>query len=242
MVAALVLLGLKWWRPSKITRAPETRRELDEKKHPRRSEPPGAGALPPWRRLRPYLQRRPEGYRPDHAGTDRHRPGRVRPRPEQHHLPDRAHPRRRPAPQSVLPAPHRYLGDMLALGKSAMRSEMPQFYRCDPKQTEPTINALLRRPARRAQLQRPGRRRARAGASLPAVPGRHRVKKVGKLSDLPAREKAGPREATQGPDRDHRIRAVPGHHRGGPGSRHRHHGRLEARSAHLSARRSASRA
>ena len=32
---------------------------------------------------------------------------------------------------------------MLALGKSN-GSEMPQFYRCDPKQTEPTINALLR--------------------------------------------------------------------------------------------------
>ncbi|MBN0009614.1 inorganic phosphate transporter, partial [Pseudomonas aeruginosa] len=35
------------------------------------------------------------------------------------------------------------LGDMLALGKSN-GSEMPQFYRCDPKQTEQTINALLR--------------------------------------------------------------------------------------------------
>ncbi|WP_139144387.1 inorganic phosphate transporter, partial [Pseudomonas aeruginosa] len=35
MVAALVLLGLKWWRPlSKMHKTPETRRELDEKKHP----------------------------------------------------------------------------------------------------------------------------------------------------------------------------------------------------------------
>lgn len=193
-------------------------------------EPPGAGAFRHGGKLRPWLQRRPEGYRPDHAGTDRHRPGQVRPRPEQHHLPDRAHPRRRPAPQSVLPAPHRYPRRHAGPGQEQwqrdaavlpLRSETD---RADHQRAAP-------RPARRAQLQRPGRRRARAGASLPAVPGRHREE--GRQAVRPAGAGEGrPREATQGPDRDHRIRAVLGHHRGGPGSRHRHHGRLEARSAH----------
>lgn len=80
------------------------------------------------------------------------------------------------------------LGDMLALGKSN-GSEMPQFYRCDPKQTEPTINALLRD--------------LRGVPSYNDLDADERVqvrryllclddtaKKVGKLSDLPAREKA----------------------------------------------------
>ncbi len=147
MVAALVLLGLKWWRPlSKMHKTPETRRELDEKKHPfvldlnsttYQIERTRDAAL----HLSQFYQR--------HTDT---------------------------------------LGDMLALGKSN-GSEMPQFYRCDPKQTEPTINALLRD--------------LRGVPSYNDLDADERVqvrryllclddtaKKVGKLSDLPAREKA----------------------------------------------------
>ncbi|PRW95798.1 anion permease, partial [Pseudomonas fragi] len=35
LVAALVLIGLKWWRPlSKMHKTPDQRRKLDDKKHP----------------------------------------------------------------------------------------------------------------------------------------------------------------------------------------------------------------
>ncbi|WP_434702057.1 inorganic phosphate transporter [Pseudomonas aeruginosa] len=143
MVAALVLLGLKWWRPlSKMHKTPETRRELDEKKHP-----------PFWNRLVLVLSAMAVSF--VHGSNDGQKGiGLI----------------------------------MLALGKSN-GSEMPQFYRCDPKQTEPTINALLRD--------------LRGVPSYNDLDADERVqvrryllclddtaKKVGKLSDLPAREKA----------------------------------------------------
>lgn len=231
MVAALVLLGLKWWRPlSKMHKTPETRRELDEKKHP-----------PFWNRLVLVLSAMAVSF--VHGSNDGQKGiglimlvliGIV---PAKFVLDLNSTTyqieRTRDAALHLSQFYQRHtdtLGDMLALGKSN-GSEMPQFYRCDPKQTEPTINALLRD--------------LRGVPSYNDLDADERVqvrryllclddtaKKVGKLSDLPAREKADLGEATQGPDRDHRIRAVLGHHRGGPGSRHRHHGRLEARSAH----------
>ena len=61
-------------------------------------EPPGAGAVGDGRELRARLERWPEGHWPDHAGADRHRARQFRAGHQQHHLPDRAHPRRRHAP------------------------------------------------------------------------------------------------------------------------------------------------
>ncbi|MCF3990188.1 inorganic phosphate transporter, partial [Pseudomonas aeruginosa] len=144
MVAALVLLGLKWWRPlSKMHKTPETRRELDEKKHP-----------PFWNRLVLVLSAMAVSF--VHGSNDGQKGiglimlvliGIV---PAKFVLDLNSTTyqieRTRDAALHLSQFYQRHtdtLGDMLALGKSN-GSEMPQFYRCDPKQTEPTINALLR--------------------------------------------------------------------------------------------------
>ena len=189
MVAALVLLGLKWWRPlSKMHKTPETRRELDEKKHP-----------PFWNRLVLVLSAMAVSF--VHGSNDGQKGiglimlvliGIV---PAKFVLDLNSTTyqieRTRDAALHLSQFYQRHtdtLGDMLALGKSN-GSEMPQFYRCDPKQTEPTINALLRD--------------LRGVPSYNDLDADERVqvrryllclddtaKKVGKLSDLPAREKA----------------------------------------------------
>src|SRR5689334_19237870 len=86
--------------------APQDRRQ----ETPAVLEPSGTGDFGHGGQLRARLERWPERYRPDHAGADRYRPGAVRTRPGQHHLPDRTDARCDPAPEPVLQAQCRYAG------------------------------------------------------------------------------------------------------------------------------------
>ncbi|VTL97618.1 phosphate transporter [Pseudomonas aeruginosa] len=189
LVAALVLLGLKWWRPlSKMHKTPETRRELDEKKHP-----------PFWNRLVLVLSAMAVSF--VHGSNDGQKGiglimlvliGIV---PAKFVLDLNSTTyqieRTRDAALHLSQFYQRHtdtLGEMLALGKSNA-SEMPQFYRCDPKQTEPTINALLR-DLRGVPSYNDLSADERVQVRRYLLCLDDTAKKVGKLSDLPAREKA----------------------------------------------------
>ena len=189
MVAALVLLGLKWWRPlSKMHKTPETRRELDEKKHP-----------PFWNRLVLVLSAMAVSF--VHGSNDGQKgiglimlvligivPAKFvldlnsttyqieRTRDAAIHL------------QQFYNRHSDTLGEMLALGK-ASEADLPDLYRCEPKQTEATLKGLLSdlhgvssytdlNDDERVQVRR----------YLLCLDDT--AKKVGKLSELPSREKA----------------------------------------------------
>ncbi|MBT8766126.1 inorganic phosphate transporter [Metapseudomonas boanensis] len=189
LVAALVLLSLKWMYPlSKMHKTPETRKELDEKKHP-----------PFWNRLVLVLSAMAVSF--VHGSNDGQKGiglimlvliGIV---PAKFVLDLNSTTyqieRTRDAATHLSQFYERHtdtLGEMLALGKSN-GSEMPKLYRCDPKQTEQTIAALLRElngVASYKDLSEESRVEVRR--YLLCLDDT--AKKVGKLSDLPAREKA----------------------------------------------------
>ncbi len=230
LVAGALLIGLKWLYPlSKMHKTPETRRDVDEKKHP-----------PFWNRLVLVISAMTVSF--VHGSNDGQKgiglimlvligivPAKFvldlnsttyqieRTRDAAIHL------------QQFYNRHSDTLGEMLALGK-ASEADLPDLYRCEPKQTEATLKGLLSdlhgvssytdlNDDERVQVRR----------YLLCLDDT--AKKVGKLSELPSRE-GGPGEAAQGPDQHHRVRTFLGDHRRGPGPGHRHHGRLEARGAH----------
>ncbi|MFK3792448.1 MULTISPECIES: inorganic phosphate transporter [Pseudomonas] len=189
IIAALVLIGLKWWRPiSKMHKTPEQRRKVDDKKHP-----------PFWNRLVLVISAMAVSF--VHGSNDGQKgiglimlvligivPAQFvldlnsttyqieRTRDATLHL------------NQFYQRNHESLGEFLALGKS-VKDDLPGKFRCNPQQTEPTISALL--------------------SSLKGVSDYHSLspedrievrryllclddtaKKVGKLPGLAAREKA----------------------------------------------------
>ncbi|MDF3932655.1 inorganic phosphate transporter [Pseudomonas citronellolis] len=189
IIAALVLIGLKKLYPlSKMHKTPETRREVDEKKHP-----------PFWNRLVLVLSAMTVSF--VHGSNDGQKGiglimlvliGIV---PAKFVLDLNSTTyqieRTRDAAVHLGQFYQRHtdvLGEMLALGK-ADTGEMPELYRCEPKQTEATLKGLLSdiqsvssytelSPDSRVQVRR----------YLLCLDDT--AKKVGKLDTLPAREKA----------------------------------------------------
>ncbi|XEG73872.1 inorganic phosphate transporter [Pseudomonas sp. abacavir_1] len=188
-VAALVLIGLKWMYPlSKMHKTPETRREVDEKKHP-----------PFWNRLVLVLSAMTVSF--VHGSNDGQKgiglimlvligivPAKFvldlnsttyqieRTRDAAIHL------------NQFYQRHTDVLGDMLALGKGA-DGEMPELYRCEPKQTESTLKGLLsdiKGISSYTELSADSRVQVRR--YLLCLDDT--AKKVGKLDSLPAREKA----------------------------------------------------
>ncbi|MED5612097.1 MULTISPECIES: inorganic phosphate transporter [Pseudomonas] len=188
-VAALVLIGLKWMYPlSKMHKTPETRREVDEKKHP-----------PFWNRLVLVLSAMTVSF--VHGSNDGQKgiglimlvligivPAKFvldlnsttyqieRTRDAAIHL------------NQFYQRHTDVLGDMLALGKGA-DGEMPELYRCEPKQTESTLKGLLsdiKGISSYNELSADSRVQVRR--YLLCLDDT--AKKVGKLDSLPAREKA----------------------------------------------------
>ncbi|MFV3307437.1 inorganic phosphate transporter [Pseudomonas sp. NY15181] len=189
LVAAGLLIGLKWMYPlSKMHKTPETRRDVDEKKHP-----------PFWNRLVLVISAMTVSF--VHGSNDGQKgiglimlvligivPAQFvldlnsttyqieRTRDAATHL------------QQFYQRHSETLGEMLALGK-ANDAEMPDLYRCDPKQTEATLNGLLgdlRGVSSYTELSNDARVQVRR--YLLCLDDT--AKKVGKLSELPAREKA----------------------------------------------------
>ena len=143
MVAALVLVGLKWWRPlSKMHKTPDQRRKLDDKKHP-----------PFWNRLVLVISAMAVSF--VHGSNDGQKgiglimlvligivPAQFvldlgsttyqieRTRDATVHL------------SQFYQRNNATLGEFLALGKS-VKDDLPGKFRCNPQQTEPTINALM---------------------------------------------------------------------------------------------------
>ncbi|MCU1732024.1 MULTISPECIES: inorganic phosphate transporter [unclassified Pseudomonas] len=189
VVAALVLLGLKWWRPlSKMHKTPEQRRMLDDKKHP-----------PFWNRL--VLIMSAMGVSFVHGSNDGQKgiglimlvligivPAQFvldlnsttyqieRTRDATLHL------------SQFYERNHETLGEFLALGKAA-KGDLPEQFSCNPHQTEPTIAAL--------QQSLAGVTDYRALSAEQRVEVRRYLlclddtaKKVGKLPVLQPREKA----------------------------------------------------
>ena len=187
-VAALVLIGLKWWRPlSKMHKTPEQRRKLDDKKHP-----------PFWNRL--VLVISAMGVSFVHGSNDGQKgiglimlvligivPAKFvldlnsttyqieRTRDATLHM------------SQFYQRNAATLGEFLALGK-AKSTDLPEQFSCNPQQTEPTIAAL------QSSLQ--------GVTDYHALDAEKRVevrryllclddtaKKVGKLPGLEAREK-----------------------------------------------------
>ncbi|MFV2945437.1 inorganic phosphate transporter [Pseudomonas japonica] len=189
LVAALVLLGLKWWRPlSKMHKTPEQRRMLDDKKHP-----------PFWNRL--VLIMSAMGVSFVHGSNDGQKGiglimlvliGIV---PQQFVLDLNSTTyqieRTRDATlhlSQFYERNHETLGEFLALGKAA-KGDLPEQFSCKPEQTEPTIAAL--------QQSLAGVVDYRALSPETRVEVRRYLlclddtaKKVGKLPGLQAREKA----------------------------------------------------
>ncbi|PWU31594.1 anion permease [Pseudomonas sp. RW407] len=188
-VAALVLIGLKWMYPlSKMHKTPETRREVDEKKHP-----------PFWNRLVLVLSAMTVSF--VHGSNDGQKGiglimlvliGIV---PAKFVLDLNSTTyqieRTRDAAIHLSQFYQRHtdvLGDMLALGKGA-DGEMPELYRCEPKQTESTLKGLLsdiKGISSYNELSADSRVQVRR--YLLCLDDT--AKKVGKLDSLPAREKA----------------------------------------------------
>ncbi|MFV3330492.1 inorganic phosphate transporter [Pseudomonas sp. NY15437] len=189
LVAGALLIGLKWLYPlSKMHKTPETRRDVDEKKHP-----------PFWNRLVLVISAMTVSF--VHGSNDGQKgiglimlvligivPAKFvldlnsttyqieRTRDAAVHL------------QQFYNRHSDTLGDMLALGK-ASEADLPDLYRCEPKQTEATLKGLLKdlhgvssytdlNDDERVQVRR----------YLLCLDDT--AKKVGKLSDLPSREKA----------------------------------------------------
>jgi low-affinity inorganic phosphate transporter len=141
-VAALVLIGLKWWRPlSKMHKTPEQRRKLDDKKHP-----------PFWNRLVLVISAMAVSF--VHGSNDGQKGiglimlvliGIV---PAQFVLDLNSTTyqieRTRDATLHLSQFYQRNsetLGEFLALGK-AKAGDLPEQFSCNPQQTEPTITAL----------------------------------------------------------------------------------------------------
>ncbi|AGI23057.1 inorganic phosphate transporter [Pseudomonas sp. MT3] len=189
LVAAALLIGLKWMYPlSKMHKTPETRRDVDEKKHP-----------PFWNRLVLVISAMTVSF--VHGSNDGQKgiglimlvligivPAQFvldlnsttyqieRTRDSATHL------------QQFYQRHSETLGEMLALGKTS-GSDMPDLYRCDPKQTEATLNGLLgdlRGISSYADLSSDARVQVRR--YLLCLDDT--AKKVGKLAELPSREKA----------------------------------------------------
>jgi len=189
IVAGALLIGLKWLYPlSKMHKTPETRRDVDEKKHP-----------PFWNRLVLVISAMTVSF--VHGSNDGQKgiglimlvligivPAKFvldlnsttyqieRTRDAAVHL------------QQFYNRHSDTLGEMLALGK-ASEADLPDLYRCEPKQTEATLKGLLSdlhgvssytdlNDDERVQVRR----------YLLCLDDT--AKKVGKLSDLPSREKA----------------------------------------------------
>ena len=189
LVAAALLLGLKWMYPlSKMHKTPETRRDVDEKKHP-----------PFWNRLVLVVSAMTVSF--VHGSNDGQKGiglimlvliGIV---PAQFVLDLNSTTyqieRTRDAATHLQQFYQRHsdtLGEMLALGK-ANEADMPDLYRCEPKQTEATLNGLLtdlRGVSSYTDLSNDARVQVRR--YLLCLDDT--AKKVGKLSELPAREKA----------------------------------------------------
>ncbi|MBD9574427.1 inorganic phosphate transporter [Pseudomonas sp. BGr12] len=189
IVAGALLIGLKWLYPlSKMHKTPETRRDVDEKKHP-----------PFWNRLVLVISAMTVSF--VHGSNDGQKgiglimlvligivPAKFvldlnsttyqieRTRDAAIHL------------QQFYNRHSDTLGEMLALGKAG-EVDMPDLYRCEPKQTEATLKGLLSdlhgvssyndlNDDERVQVRR----------YLLCLDDT--AKKVGKLSELPSREKA----------------------------------------------------
>ncbi|MDH1007623.1 inorganic phosphate transporter [Pseudomonas nicosulfuronedens] len=189
IVAGALLIGLKWLYPlSKMHKTPETRRDVDEKKHP-----------PFWNRLVLVISAMTVSF--VHGSNDGQKgiglimlvligivPAKFvldlnsttyqieRTRDAAIHL------------QQFYNRHSDTLGEMLALGKAG-EADMPDLYRCEPKQTEATLKGLLGdlhgvssyndlNDDERVQVRR----------YLLCLDDT--AKKVGKLSELPSREKA----------------------------------------------------
>ena len=188
-VAALVLIGLKWWRPlSKMHKTPDQRRKLDDKKHP-----------PFWNRM--VLVVSAMGVSFVHGSNDGQKgiglimlvligivPAKFvldlnsttyqieRTRDATLHM------------SQFYQRNAATLGEFLALGK-AKASDLPEQFSCNPQQTEPTIAAL------QASLQGvtdyhslSAEKRVEVRRYLLCLDDT--AKKVGKLPGLEAREKA----------------------------------------------------
>ncbi|MEB0075551.1 inorganic phosphate transporter [Pseudomonas sp. CCI3.2] len=143
VVSALLLLGLKWWRPlSKMHKTPDQRRKLDDKKHP-----------PFWNRLVLVVSAMTVSF--VHGSNDGQKGiglimlvliGIV---PAQFVLDLSSTTyqieRTRDATLHLSQFYQRNsatLGEFLALGKSK-EGDLPERSSCKPEQSEPTINALL---------------------------------------------------------------------------------------------------
>jgi low-affinity inorganic phosphate transporter len=142
-IAALVLLGLKWWRPlSNMHKTPDQRKKTDDKKHP-----------PFWNRLVLVVSAMAVSF--VHGSNDGQKgiglimlvligivPAQFvldlssttyqieRTRDATLHL------------SQFYQRNSETLGEYLALGK-ATQGDLPNQFSCEPKQTEPTIDALL---------------------------------------------------------------------------------------------------
>ncbi|MCY1483934.1 Low-affinity inorganic phosphate transporter 1 [compost metagenome] len=188
-VAALLLIGLKWWLPqSKMHVTPENRKEIKGKKHP-----------PFWNRLVLVLSAMAVSF--VHGSNDGQKGiglimlvliGIV---PAKFVLDLNSTTyqieRTRDAAVHLGQFYERHtetLGEMLALGKGN-NVDLPEAYRCNPKQTEATLHGLLsdlKGVDNYADLSADTRVQVRR--YLLCLDDT--AKKVSKLSDLPAREKA----------------------------------------------------
>ncbi|WP_447752668.1 inorganic phosphate transporter [Pseudomonas nicosulfuronedens] len=189
IVAGALLIGLKWLYPlSKMHKTPETRRDVDEKKHP-----------PFWNRLVLVISAMTVSF--VHGSNDGQKgiglimlvligivPAKFvldlnsttyqieRTRDAAIHL------------QQFYNRHSDTLGEMLALGK-ASEAEMPDLYRCEPKQTEATLKGLLSDlHGVSSYTELNDDERVQVRRYLLCLDDT--AKKVGKLSELPSREKA----------------------------------------------------
>ena len=189
LVAGALLIGLKWLYPlSKMHKTPETRRDVDEKKHP-----------PFWNRLVLVISAMTVSF--VHGSNDGQKgiglimlvligivPAKFvldlnsttyqieRTRDAAIHL------------QQFYNRHSDTLGEMLALGK-ANEADLPDLYRCEPKQTEATLKGLLSDlHGVSSYTELNDDERVQVRRYLLCLDDT--AKKVGKLSELPSREKA----------------------------------------------------
>ncbi|MCP1649047.1 inorganic phosphate transporter [Pseudomonas sp. GD04087] len=189
LVAGALLIGLKWLYPlSKMHKTPETRRDVDEKKHP-----------PFWNRLVLVISAMTVSF--VHGSNDGQKgiglimlvligivPAKFvldlnsttyqieRTRDAAIHL------------QQFYNRHSDTLGEMLALGKAG-EADLPDLYRCEPKQTEATLKGLLSDlHGVSSYTELNDDERVQVRRYLLCLDDT--AKKVGKLSELPSREKA----------------------------------------------------
>ena len=189
IVAGALQIGLKWMYPlSKMHKTPETRRDVDEKKHP-----------PFWNRLVLVISAMTVSF--VHGSNDGQKgiglimlvligivPSKFvldlnsttyqieRTRDAAIHL------------QQFYNRHSDTLGEMLALGKAG-ETDLPDLYRCEPKQTEVTLKGLLKDLHGVSSYNDLGDD-ARVQVRRYLLCLDDTAKKVGKLSELPSREKA----------------------------------------------------